>query len=666
MPLPGQYEVLVSGLVANAPEGDETVNKQSSWVAWLEGHKKAAVACLRYHVGADDLTTAQSNVFKVKWSETVSDHILDPIDTCLGRTPTGLQCSKKAITSSGLCSLHKGQTLLGEMEQDAGCANEAPCQVCHNRFDEEDAVQCAMCSQGVHGDCWNGLYTGFKLEPPNMKDVDAVLCGLCATYRPYEFQILWEAGKESPPYATVHLMPPTEEQIAAAPWIEECWKMLNDEVNSEAATPEYLVAARPKSKARKQRVPGGFRKITTPAKPPPAKKKTAKKQLFQVGESDSDSDVSTKETASERSESPPPQRGREDRSWKAAFKMIEARLNNLQYGAPAQSGEIDEEYDLSRTRDMISGAACGAKYGFPGSMADKYQCAHEPYTGMPMESWGKKLVRTVMGQDDVQGTRTLSGATPESTSEQQIVTLEDGNVKLGPSKYTVPNRQVLSQWMDGRADQLQSALSSDEDEFAEGGSRILLHAVQLSLGRYCYMGELFKLLVDIERVPWPAAWRYAERFNMQNFQGSINTGTDLSKQLVAAMRTTRVSRRNGMISNLVRGSRDLHMLNTAVADHQAALKIAVPVDRGDRAAQNVVAKRKPAEGIPRNPVGGKCPLCLSTSHVYKAGHYGHTDVATITQACAKTQPDGAACGLVHAFSGPLGTDCRILPAHVHH
>ena len=130
------------------------------------------------------------------------------------------------------------------------------------------------------------------------------------------------------------------------------------------------MAAPTKSKARLQRVPGGFRKITTPAKPPPTRK--AQKQLFPVNESDSDSDASTQETESKRSESPP-RRGREDRSWKAASKRLEARMNNLPMSAPAQSGEMDEEYDLSRTRDLISGSACGVKYGDPGSMADKYE-----------------------------------------------------------------------------------------------------------------------------------------------------------------------------------------------------------------------------------------------------------------------------------------------------
>ena len=52
MPLPGQYEGLVLELAEHVPEGDETVNKKSSWLAVLEAHKKADVACLKYHVGA--------------------------------------------------------------------------------------------------------------------------------------------------------------------------------------------------------------------------------------------------------------------------------------------------------------------------------------------------------------------------------------------------------------------------------------------------------------------------------------------------------------------------------------------------------------------------------------------------------------------------------------
>ena len=103
---------------------------------------------------------------------------------------------------------------------------------------------------------------------------------------------------------------------------------------------------------------------------------------------------------------------------------------------------------------------------------------------MSTSPWQKKLVNTVIGQDDVPGNRSLLGATPESTHQEQILTLIEGNMKVKNSKWTIPNRQVLCQWMDGRADQLQAGLDSEEDAFEEGSSKVFLYAVQLSLGRY--------------------------------------------------------------------------------------------------------------------------------------------------------------------------------------
>ena len=54
--------------------------------------------------------------------------------------------------------------------------------------------------------------------------------------------------------------------------------------------------------------------------------------------------------------------------------------------------------------------------------------------------------------------------------------------------------------------------------------------------------------------------------------GSINTGSHLSKQLVAAFPEKRAGRRNMIINSLVRGFRDGHMLSGAVGDHQGAVR----------------------------------------------------------------------------------------------
>ena len=108
------------------------------------------------------------------------------------------------------------------------------------------------------------------------------------------------------------------------------------------------------------------------------------------------------------------------------------------------------------------------KRGDPGSLVDICQCEHEPYTGIATGPWQKKLLQLVLGQDEVRGNRLNFGATPEATLHEQILTLEDGSVKVKSTKWTVPNRQVLFRWVEGRMDQLRAALDSEEGEFQVG------------------------------------------------------------------------------------------------------------------------------------------------------------------------------------------------------
>ena len=53
-----------------------------------------------------------------------------------------------------------------------------------------------------------------------------------------------------------------------------------------------------------------------------------------------------------------------------------------------------------------------------------------------------------------------------------------------------------------------------------------------------------------------------------------------------------------------------------------------------------------------------CVLCDSKSHQYVHGYYGHLAEQPVTTSCPLSLPDGAKCGLHHAFSGPLKTMCR--------
>ena len=102
--LPAPYEEHVSKLEEEVPEGESTLNVMNSWISPYGEHRKAAVLCLKHYLGAPELNPAQAKVFKARWAEAVSGHVEDPIDTCLGKTPEGLQCSKKARVQAAGCA----------------------------------------------------------------------------------------------------------------------------------------------------------------------------------------------------------------------------------------------------------------------------------------------------------------------------------------------------------------------------------------------------------------------------------------------------------------------------------------------------------------------------------------------------------------------------------
>ena len=81
---------------------------------------------------------------------------------------------------------------------------------------------------------------------------------------------------------------------------------MSAEVNSDVSTPEYLVAMGERRKPRRQQ--GGFQKHTTPVKKTQRKLFTDKPD---VGDSEEESELSTADEGSTRSDTPPRDRRRE-------------------------------------------------------------------------------------------------------------------------------------------------------------------------------------------------------------------------------------------------------------------------------------------------------------------------------------------------------------------
>ena len=117
--LPAHYEKMVRAVETCAPE-DGTLNKKNSWARVRPELHTAAVALLKYHMGATHLRSGRYKIFHARWTDGVLRHILDATDTCLDRAEEGLQCNEHVPDgeNSGLCLGHRHQNLLAEASTD--------------------------------------------------------------------------------------------------------------------------------------------------------------------------------------------------------------------------------------------------------------------------------------------------------------------------------------------------------------------------------------------------------------------------------------------------------------------------------------------------------------------------------------------------------------------
>ena len=77
--LSAHYEKMVRAVEACAPE-EGTLYKKNHWARVHPELHAAAVALLKYHLGAAHLRSGPSKVFHTRWPEGVLRHILDAID----------------------------------------------------------------------------------------------------------------------------------------------------------------------------------------------------------------------------------------------------------------------------------------------------------------------------------------------------------------------------------------------------------------------------------------------------------------------------------------------------------------------------------------------------------------------------------------------------------
>jgi hypothetical protein len=322
----------------------------------------------------------------------------------------------------------------------------------------------------------------------------------------------------------------------------------------------------------------------------------------------------------------------------------------------AVSGTIQvEEVFRHQCECNLNGQAAGVKPGEIGSLVHPEAAAHECYCGCPNHDFQIKLVLSGTGLKTINSSTGLLGSTPENRALTTGFFLSDsGALESRKVTHGIPILATLRRWMNTRVIIVEGCLEGHArfKKISAAGSAVVTVNLKLILARYHFLRVLIEVLVESEGVPWPAVWRYAERFSLVNFV-ELCGGTPLSRSLLEVIDTP-VWIRSEHMRNVFRQYRDPKLLTDAIQDHvrfsgenRSPAPLAAPVGNPGQSGS----------GIPSGRKKKCCPLCLSTEHKYLYGNYGHT--GPITQPCPQRQSDGAVCGKRHAFSGDLRSLCRL-------
>lgn len=170
------------------------------------------------------------------------------------------------------------------------------------------------------------------------------------------------------------------------------------------------------------------------------------------------------------------------------------------------------------------------------------------------------------------------------------------------------------------------------------------------LARLEVLEEIMRFLLQ-QGYGWELVWRYLCLFANHTFYNvPLGVKAEFDRVLVAAYvanpRRQRIAALASASFNPVYMQAAQRLMSTPV---QAALSASQSGGSNGSRGRGGSPKRGPS-------ING-CPLCLSPDHAYsKTKGYGH--VGDITVACGRMCTDGRVCGLRHAFTGPLASDCR--------
>ena len=526
------------------------------------------------------------------------------------------------------------------------------CVWCGCRLEREPFTQCAVCERGVHLQC-----LAEALDPTACRDRDPhIFCARCVTETYDEFCAFRALDPER---EVVVLDRPCvwDEESNVDVYHDHCHPSLVAQPGVTVLWTEYV----PPSPAGATPLSAARERVTRaePATPVPPRRSERVHQHLAAQPAPAGDGRVVLTTGAGMADAP----GLRDTQQQ---EQIEQALPRL--GMPAEGDALRTQ--LAATQGALRGGTGpvhpapsttfhlpkphpeGQEYGYKageiGSPSSQGIAGEVLYLGVGAASkpQRREVSQLTNGAESLTEKQEDSAYWPGAAGSKTEVRVDNKTILVNQCTNRVPTPLALVQYLAQLGQRWLSLLHCGSGVYSPGHPDYLYYKATalLILARIEYIKETQHYL-DASGYTWPAAWRYLLLLWERRMKGyGVRHSLPFDRLLVDAYicEVRQIAMQQYASSTIMLPE----LLRSEAAAAAAAEIASLPAPLAYQ------PPRAPHAATPQDT----CALCSATDHIYRAPHYGCTQV--IRNPCPLALTDGKVCGLKHAHSGPRRTPCR--------
>jgi hypothetical protein len=607
-------------------------------------------------------------------------------------------CDRKLSSREHLrvCGLHGDEHLLKRAQtiQEGEVVAIQPCSTCIQCSkivtERQACLCCQMCGRAIHDKCFEKFCKGNDISRPEADGEANITCAVCVAQRFTDLAVIYTMESWTGPILIMEVqMSNWPSEAAYLDWKRRALPILRQNTHFQVSKPPVRTTGKSPAKVKPAAAVPAAAKRTTKQGQGSARRqeltaetmlaftKDTMRALKLKGKKEDDDDEEETDDESDSSEgSPVPAKKKaakevsdsepedsedssdpseddeiEDLAPGRKHKSVQKQLAALQKQVAAFAGAEKGNASTPVAKSVVSGKIDGFKYGQAGSPTTVSSVEHEGYLAMNAVRTGlKNRNKRVIGADRADQCR-RNMYTPEATRKDAELNISGAHIIFQESAFKVPDLLVFRKYCQSRIDEVGSIRSSGLFVFKKKHDMYdtMQQATALILGRYKFMMATINYMLHEMTEQWGLVWRYICALVTSHFEVfALGDGQEQDKRILRVEGAGGAERAYTALAVEVFNA--LLYTKAKEAYQGASKRTSVKEDKEDKPT-----RRQQSAGT--DPADKPCSLCASTQHAYFAGHYGHTADMPITQRCPKLK-NNVRCTLLHAFAGPLKTDCK--------